>query len=193
MARPISLLLLVSALAVDSVHIGFRTSRSSLLAPRRGLRARIVAGQVAEPSSDRPERPSPVGGALGVDGPEKTEIFGSKEGFIAGSPDEFEEMMAKVGRIQSEIDDSRDGKKSEEQRIEDEGGFFGEPIGDFIIGAFKSLPEFEIPSPKQMAQKVFFSATLGMLFWGLTTLSDGFILELLRPIVKYQLDNTPLI
>ncbi|KAJ1629619.1 hypothetical protein T492DRAFT_1009650 [Pavlovales sp. CCMP2436] len=179
-------LLLLAALAVDSVHIGSRTSRS-LLAPRRALRARIVAGQIAEPSSDRPERKPPPGGALGMDDRKETEVFASD--FTAGSPDEFEEMTAKVARIQSEIDSNRVGKKGEEQRIEDEGGFFGEPVGDFIAGAFKSLPEFEIPPPKVMVQKVALSMALGLLFYFVVTLTDGFILELLRPIVKYQVDN----
>ena len=62
-----------------------------------------------------------------------------------------------------------------------------------MIGAIKSIPQYEVPLPAVLLKKVTLSFLGLVLFWVLVEVVDGVILETLRPIVKWQVERQPML
>ncbi|KAG8469967.1 hypothetical protein KFE25_006422 [Diacronema lutheri] len=163
-------------------------------ASRRGSRARVRAAPQEEPTDEakrgreRERDRERLGAPLELDLRQDDRF-----GVPAGSAEELELMRAKVALIQQELDVQRVLTESSEEELERELGFLGESLPQFVIGSFMSIPEYEVPEPKTLAIKIGL-AVFGFAFTlFLTKTIDGAVLEMLRPIVKWKVDNTPML
>lgn len=185
-------LLLVSALSVCGVQSSSRGS-NSLLRTRSLPRARVIAGQMAEPSNDKlPDRKQIRGDGEG----------GWAEGLDDSLPEyaainELSDMKMRVMEFQAEIDEKKTVSRTEEMMAEEEGAGgllgIGLTVPEFMIGAIKSIPQYEVPLPAALLKKVTLSFLGLILFWVLVEVVDGVILETLRPIVKWQVERQPML
>jgi hypothetical protein len=184
-----AMLLLVSALSVSGVQLGSRAS-NSLLRTRSTPRARVLAGQMAEPSNEKVPVPPTIGGEGWGEGLDESQIdFATTE--------ELSDMKLRVMEFQAEIDEKKTVVRSEEMVAEEEGagGLLGVglTVPEFMVGAIKSIPQYEVPLPAVLLKKVAFSFFGLIFFYLLVEVVDGVLLEALRPIVKWQVDRQPML
>lgn len=179
------LLLAALALSADSVHIAAGRPRS-LLAPRRTApRARVAAAE-EKSMDDEAARVAQASAPLGLqdmvmDSPADERV----------DPDDLAEMRAKVMAFQKELDSQKQQLDSEDEALERELGFFGEPIGEFLVNALKSVPEYEVPPPGVFVVKVGFSIIGFIVTLALIKSVDLVVLELFRPYVQYKVSGLP--
>ena len=187
-------LFLACALSAGGVQLGSRVS-SSLLCARSVPRARVVAGQMAEPSSDKLPEPKRIGGDVpGEDGWGE----GLDDSLAEyATTNELSDMKQRVMEFQAEIDEKKTVVRSEEMVAEEEGAGgllgIGLTVPEFMVGAIKSIPQYEVPLPAALLKKITVSLLGLVLFYVLVEVVDGVLLEALRPIVKWQVDRQPML
>jgi len=153
-------------------------------------RACLRMGQVSEPAKEGPgEAPTPLGGPASPDLDDEL----SASPFEPGSKEELEDMRRRVAQYQAELDAERQTREYQEKQLDEEGGFLGDSLPGFISSSLKSIPLYEVPNPGAMVQKMGLSVAGLVTAFVLVTLIDGALIEGLRPIVKYQVDSTPML
>lgn len=170
---------------VMAVNLG-SLARGPLTARSGGL---IMAGKQSEPANR--DLATPVTSGLRADELEDDFSTENPSGFAPGSTEELEDMRAKVALYQAEIEANRRSAEAEDALMEEEGSFLGDSIGGFVVNSLKSIPEYEVPNPPAMVRKMGITLTGLVLFFIVVVAIDGLLLEALRPIVKYQVDNAP--
>lgn len=188
-------LCLASALAVGGAQPGSRAA-NRLVRARSVPRARVVAGQMAEPSNDKLPEPRRIG----------DDAVPGSDGWGEGLDDslteyattnELSDMKLRVMEFQAEIDEKKTVVRTEEMVAEEEGAGgllgIGLTVPEFMVGAIKSVPQYEVPLPAALLKKVSLSLLGLVLFYVLVEVVDGVLLEALRPIVKWQVDRQPML
>lgn len=188
----LGLLLALFACLGCGVRVSLPRAHARLVTRRPFVR--VSMGQTSEPSKEGVTEPSPVGGAV----PTGDSIEGDLEAseFAPGSDEELADMQAKVAKFQAELDEERraSGFVARGDDDEEDGPFLGgDSIPEFVVNAIKSIPEYEVPPPGAMAQKMGLSLGGFVIAYFLVTLIDGSLIEAIRPIVKYQVDTTPML
>lgn len=188
--RSLLLLLVAFAISANSVHVATGGPRSLLAASRKARCSHVMATPQDQPGDDeapvKPMQPFATGAPSGLqdlvlDSPMDKPL----------DPNNLEEMRAKVLLFQKELDAQREELDMEDEELEKQLGFFGEPIGDFIVNAFKSIPEYEVPPPAVLTGKILLSI-FGFAF-ALVFIKcvDVVVLELFRPYVQYKVSGLP--
>jgi hypothetical protein len=185
----LALLLAFALCAATGLQVGSRATRNLIY--RRGApRARILAAKLYEPAKEgnsEPDRGKVAPGSGPLLDPDTELARLANE--VRGSGD-LGAMRARVAQLQAEIDATKSETEKTDAELEEELGLLGGVnIFQFVFNAIMALPEYEVLKPDKLLTKFLASVAMFVGTLVLVKVLDAAILEMLRPIVKWQVDN----